>query len=184
MAEQQDKQEGQKTIVSFVAGLLIGGLLVWAFSAPDNDQKMSSDNSKPVITEQSDDNEEVSETDTTPNEPDDTTSDRPVLPVGNGSVNVANQNASNRVTLSGVIFPISEGWIGVREYNTGQLGHLLGVVRFSEEQGIVPSEIYLQRSTTAGREYAVVIYTDNGDRSFNLAEDVQIDQIFATFTAQ
>ena len=39
MAEQL-KEESQKTVVSFVVGLLIGGLLVWAFSgAPKNDPK-------------------------------------------------------------------------------------------------------------------------------------------------
>ena len=44
------KQEGQKTIVSFIVGLLIGGLLVWAFSGPEvsapNDKK---DDSKEEI---------------------------------------------------------------------------------------------------------------------------------------
>ena len=30
----EEMQEGQKTIVSFIVGLLIGGLLVWAFSGP------------------------------------------------------------------------------------------------------------------------------------------------------
>jgi len=60
---------------------------------------------------------------------------------------------------------------------------LLGVARFSESQGLVPTAIVLQRSTIAGREYAVVLYTDNGDRQFNLASDVQVDAVFATFTA-
>ena len=33
----EEKQEGQKTVVSFIVGLLIGGLLVWAFSGPSVD---------------------------------------------------------------------------------------------------------------------------------------------------
>jgi hypothetical protein len=33
MAE-ETQQEGQKTLVAFIVGLLIGGLLVWAFSGP------------------------------------------------------------------------------------------------------------------------------------------------------
>ena len=79
---------------------------------------------------------------------------------------------------------MSEGWIGVRDYQAGQLGGLLGVSRFSEAQGLVPSGVALQRATVAGKEYAVVVYTESGDRQFNLADDKQIDSVFATFTAQ
>ena len=100
------------------------------------------------------------------------------LPVGDGSVTVANQPAGSEITLSSVVYPISEGWIGVRDYQSGQLGSVLGVARFSESQGLVPNSIYLQRGTVAGREYAIVLYTDNGDRQFNLADDVQVDSVF------
>lgn len=30
----EETQDGQKTLVAFVVGLLIGGMLVWAFSGP------------------------------------------------------------------------------------------------------------------------------------------------------
>jgi hypothetical protein len=61
---------------------------------------------------------------------------------------------------------------------------LLGVVRFSESQGLSPQTITLQTPTRAGTQYAVVMYTEDGDREFNLAADTQIDSIFATFTAK
>ena len=64
------------------------------------------------------------------------------------------------------------------------IGGLLGVVRFSEAQGLVPNQIVLQRSTTAGNEYAVVVFKENGDREFNLAEDAQVGEVYATFTAK
>ncbi len=184
MAEQT--QDGQKTIVSFVAGLLIGGLLVWAFSGP-------------AITETPTETAEETATETTEETPaetgaeitapvTDTPADAPAqpvsLPVGEGRIEVANQPASASIALTAATYPIAEGWVGVREYTDGRLGSILGVVRFSEAQGIVPANIILQRSTTAGRQYAVVIFSENGDREFNLANDVQIDQIFATFTAQ
>lgn len=175
-----EKQEGQKTIVSFIVGLLIGGLLVWAFSGPTasapevKEEKIGADKVKVEVT-----NDQEEET-TTEKE-----AEAPVatLPVGDGSVTVTDQSASSLITLTSVTYPVSEGWIGVRDYESGQLGSLLGVVRFSESQGLVPKDIALQRSTVAGKEYAVVVYTDNGDRKFNLADDVQVDSVFATFKA-
>jgi len=180
----EDKQEGQKTVVSFIVGLLIGGLLVWAFSGPTTDPKMNekgNNNDSEEVEGGAGENLSDEEGDT--ETPETTTQERPTLPVGDGNITVSGQPAGTSVSLEGATYPVSEGWIGVRDYNNGQLGGLLGVVRFSEEQGLVPSNIVLQRSTVPGREYAVVVYQENGDRQFNLAEDVQIDTVFSTFTA-
>lgn len=195
--DNQEKQDGQKTIVSFVVGLLVGGLLVWVFSGPESTAPTTTDNDGPAVTEEDTDNnseedegEEDTSTPTSTTPPaGDKGGDTPAppvaeLPVGDGSVSVSDQPAASTVTLDAATFPVGEGWIGVRSYANGQLGALLGVVRFSEEQGLVPEEIILQRSTTPGRDYAIVFYTDNGDRDFSLANDVQIDEVFATFTAQ
>lgn len=184
----EEKQEGQKTVVSFVVGLLIGGLLVWAFSGPAedapkkdtvnkaNEEKMENkdeakDSIKVEVKEEGEAEVVVEPVKAT-------------LPVGDGKITVGNQSASASVKLEGATYPVSEGWVGVRDYQNGQLGALLGVVRFSEEQGLVPSAIVLQRSTKAGNDYAIVVYKENGDRQFNLAEDVQVETVFSTFTAQ
>lgn len=187
------QQDGQKTIVAFIVGLLIGGMLVWAFSGPaptvpdgTNQPTDTESTNNADAAEDNEANEGVAPangdtaTGSTATEP----APRPTLPMGDGSVRVANQPASRTVTLESATFPISEGWIGVRDFENEQLGMILGVVRFSEADGLVPTDIILQRSTTPGRQYAVVIFTEDGDRAFNLATDVQIDQIFATFTAQ
>ena len=180
--EVQNTQESQKTLVAFIVGLLIGGLLVWAFSGPsadapvvaeDDEKHMDGDHDDHDHDDEDEMDEDMEEEETTPQ-----------LQVGDGSVEVNDQPASNSIVLESATYPISEGWIGVREYNAGNLGFILGVVKFSESNGLVPSRITLQRSTTAGREYAVVIYTENGDGAFNLASDVQIDEVFDTFTAE
>lgn len=183
----EEKQESKKTLVSFVVGLLIGGLLVWAFSGPAADAPQpkveeNNDSSEEVVddleesddTEMSEDNEEIGET------------PAPVvtLPVGDGSVEVDNQPAGTQVALESVVFPIDEGWIAVRTYTNDQLGNVLGAARFSSEQGLMPESITLLAPTVSGREYAIVFYSEDGDRQFNLAGDVQIDNIFATFTAE
>lgn len=183
------QQDGQKTIVSFIVGLLIGGLLVWVFSAPtaDNEEVAVEDDTtiEDVVDTDGDngrDSGTVSASDS--NNAAETTPAPAVLEVGDGSVNVSDQPAGMSVALNGAVFPVSEGWIGVRIYNDGNLTNLLGVVRFSESDGLVPDVITLQAPTTPGFDYAIVMYTEDGDKNFSLAGDVQIDEIFATFTAQ
>jgi len=175
----EEKQEGQKTIVSFVVGLLIGGLLVWAFSGPDANAPEAKDDDKNAEEMTLDDEADDKDAETAEVEV-------PVvkLPVGDGKVMVVDQDAGSSVALSSATYPIGEGWIGVRDYNDGQLGGLLGVVRFSESQNLVPTSVILQRNTKAGMNYAVVVYNDNGDRNFSLADDSQLDSVFATFTAK
>jgi len=180
MSEQQ-KEDNQKTVVSFIVGLLIGGLLVWAFSAGPSDSP-TSDEENEDTTEVTID-ETTSETDTDETE----TPDAPVaatLPIGDGKATVNGQVAGRSVTLDSATFPVAEGWVGVRDYVNDQLTGLLGVARFSEAQGLVPTEVILQRPTEVGKQYAIVFYSENGDRSFNLANDAQIGDIAATFSAE
>jgi hypothetical protein len=178
MADEK-QQDGQKTIVAFVVGLLIGGMLVWAFSGPSTNAPTTTDDE---ASEEAADTTDESTTEENTSE--DTASDTPVLQVGTGAIVVNDQPASATIALSSATYPVGEGWIGVREFDNEQLGFILGVVRFSESQGLVPQEIVLQRPTSAGKQYAVVVYTENGDFDFNLASDVQIDTVFDTFKAE
>jgi len=190
MAEQNE--EGKKTIVSFIVGLLIGGLLVWSFSgtngttttetdndsAPTNGAEMEEGDEAATDTTNSTDTE-VTETTTETT----STNNPPALPTGEGSVTIADTTAGSRIPMESATFPVSEGWVGVRDYNNGKLGAILGVVRFSEAQGLVPTDIILQRATVAGNEYAIVFYTEDSDREFNVATDVQIEGVITTFSA-
>lgn len=181
---EQEKQESQKTVVAFIAGLLIGGLLVWVFSGTTHDEH---DHDRDMHDEQAE------MTDSAPDAPAESTPEADVdtsaapavaeLPVGNGDASVGDQSAGFSVSLAGATFPSDEGWIGVRDYSEGQMAGLLGVVRYSKEQGLVPQEIVLQRATVSGNTYAVVFYSENGDRIFNLAEDVQVGGAVETFVA-
>jgi hypothetical protein len=173
------KEESQKTVVSFIFGLLIGGLLVFAFMGGDNDHK-------DAPKDQNNENKATSTKEVTLDEKA-TTDTAPVvkeLPVGEGKVTVADTKAGREVKLSDVTFPIEEGWIGVREYTDGKMGFINGVIRFSKAGGVVPESIPLVTPTVAGREYAIMMYTSGGDKSFNSATDKQLDTIFATFKAE
>ena len=173
------KEETQKTVVSFIFGLLIGALLVWAFMGGSHDdikEEPKDDETEQTATSTESANE-GNESEATP---------EPVanLPMGDGSVTVADKKAGREVKLGEVTYPIEEGWIGVREYNDGKLGYINGVIRFSKAGNVVPSTIPLVTPTVAGREYAVMMFTNGGDKSFNGASDKQIDTIFATFIAE
>lgn len=195
---EQEKQESQKTIIAFVAGLLIGGLLVWVFtdspsdSSPTDNAMMNTEQTDRMsgddeTMEDSSDATADTSTDSEMNENDNGVNDtEPVneLPTGDGEVSVSEQPAGARVMLDGASFPTDEGWIGVRDYVGGQLAGILGVARYSKEQGLVPDSIPLQRATEAGNTYAIVFFNDNGDREFRVADDSQIEGIFGTFTAQ
>jgi hypothetical protein len=182
----EEKQDGQKTLVAFVVGLLIGGMLVWAFSGPSVQAPMDAGTDDTQETDGTD-QDSMDEAESAPEDStkaQETTDPRPELQVGTGEIVVLDQIASDSIELESATYPVSEGWIGVRQFNNDQLGLILGVVRFSESQGLIPSVITLLEPTTAGNRYAVVIFTEDGDFSFNLAGDVQIDTIFDTFTAQ
>jgi hypothetical protein len=179
MSDQQ-KEESQKTVVSFIVGLLVGGLLVWAFTGTPNDDKakdLNTEDKKEVKAE--DKNSEATKSPVGEDEPEATK-----LPVGEGKATVAEANAGMTVSLSDVTFPTKEGWVGVRSMSEGKLGMLLGVARFSDEQGLLPKEVTLLTPTVPGREYAIVFYSESGDRKFNLAEDIQNSAEVATFTAK
>jgi hypothetical protein len=195
----EETQEGQKTLVSFVVGLLIGGMLVWAFSGPSADapvkstEKDSTEKSTDADNQSSDNDEKVDSKDSNDVSSNDATKKtEPVatLKVGDGAISVSDQPAGTSIIIDSAVYPVSEGWVGVRGYNDEKLGSILGVVRFSESQGLVPEEIVLQTPTKAGSRYAVVVFTEDGTLNeagrlwFNLDGDVQIDKIFDTFSAK
>ncbi len=185
MSEQETmSKDAQKTVVAFVAGLLVGGLLMWVFASPnaDTDVKEGTNAEPSELKDDSDTDTgtEAAPTQKTPSAPTSSAS----TSAGNGDVNVNDQAAGSVVVLSSVMFPSDEGWVGVRDYQNGQLGGLLGVARFSAEQGLAPTQIELLRPTVAGMEYAVVFYSESGDREFSLANDVQIDADIVTFKAK
>ncbi len=177
----QEKQEGQKTVVSFVSGLLIGGLLVWAFSGePREDAPADTGAEDNAATEAAPATEGGEDAATEDTKGGDTAA---VMNVGEGALNVEDQAAGARVQLASATFPTDNGWVAVRTYTDGQMGSILGAARYSKEQGLVPTEVVLLAPTVAGREYAVVFFSEDGNREFNLDGDAQLEVGMTTFTA-
>lgn len=175
MPEEGERQENKKTVVAFIAGLLIGGLLVWVFSS-----------SPEQTTNVTDDSVETGEMMT--DEEDSGDFDRATgsqeSMVQEGSIVVSDQAAGNSVQLGSVRLPTLAGWIVVRDYMDGMPGNILGAARFNADEGLMPASVVLMRSTVPGSTYQVVFYTDDGDVAFNVGEDQLIEGISTTFTAQ
>jgi len=188
----QTTNDGQKTVVAFIAGLLVGGLLVWIFNDTPAEAPVTTD--EPTQTEDADtaDTDSTESTDDVSevtNDPGDTPAEpapEPVadLPSGDGSATVSDTSAGMVVPLDSATYPTDNGWIAVRTYENGEVTNILGAARYSREQGLVPEQISLLTPTIAGREYAIVFFTENGDRQFDLRTDTPIETPLVTFTAQ
>lgn len=176
MSENEVK-ESQKTVVAFIAGLLAGGLLVWIFTGSPEEA------SAPAVEEAAEVTEESMEVEM------ETAAIEAVielseLPTGEAAVDVDSQPAGSVVRLNSATFPTDEGWVAVRSYSNGELGSILGAIQYSKAAGRVPSEIPLLAPTTASREYAIVFFSQDSNRAFNLDGDVQINTELITFTAE
>lgn len=182
-----EKQESQKTVVAFVAGLLIGGLLVWVFSSPDDGgdvDRMQDDESAEVDDVMNDDvrdttsrgnNGTMTETETAPAET--------VAAPADANITVSDQMAGNVVVLDQVTFPAANGWVVVREYDNDVAGNTLGAARFDTQTGLIPQSVTLLRATEAGHDYQVVFYIENGDDEFSLTSDSEVTGVVGMFSA-
>ncbi|HWP60984.1 MAG TPA: hypothetical protein VN495_00050 [Candidatus Paceibacterota bacterium] len=98
------------------------------------------------------------------------------------AVSVSNQKAGMSVLVSSVTLGES-GWVAVRDAS----GRTLGAALFQAgtHTGV---KVDLLRATTAGQTYQVMLYSDNGDKKFDLHADSLVTNADgsvagATFTA-
>lgn len=175
-----EKQEGQKTVVAFITGLLIGGLLVWVFSSTPETQVADTDSE----TESSLETSTVSgDESTVVSGAGDVVSTVSNVVAGDAKLSVGSQKAGDTVTLSDVGYPAKEGWIVVRDYVNGVGGKILGAARYNLDDGLLPTSVSLLRNTVSGSTYQVQFYTENGDRAFDTKSDVVVSGGETTFTA-
>ena len=171
---EEEKRDGQKTVVAFISGLLIGGLLMWVFGGAQ-----SKKNGVDMV--KKDDGQAMQQgADANATQPTDTaaavdanagTPKVEVATGGAGSLVVADQKASMKVTLGDVKFPANGGWIAVQNIAGDKLGTTIGAARFDVKGGLIPKTIDLIGSTVAGKSYAVVFHGTDGDHMYASATD-------------
>lgn len=173
----EESEKNQKTVVAFIAGLLIGGLLVWVFFGTGKDDAAPARVQNGASSAQSTGTPSGSTaSDTSSTGTSDTSR-------GDGSITVDDQPAGTHVTIAHVDMPVANGWVAIQEVFEGDvLGRVLGAARYAQGEGLTPSEVELLRATTAGTEYRAVLYAENGDNLFRLGEDEPL-QVEDAFTA-
>ncbi len=199
----EDKEKSQKTVVAFVAGLLIGGLLVWVFSiAPkDSEEPQSNDEDPTAVSENINPATTSIAGDDSDAEVSGNSSSAAVaasgaqgaraetMSVSGGSISVKDQPAGTNVTIDSVDMPVANGWIAIHEERADHsLGNVLGVVRYSEADKLTPMSIHLLRAMKAGKVYHAVLYAETRGSGFSLAADAALmngsSRIEDAFTAQ
>lgn len=174
----EEKEKNQKTIVAFIAGLLIGGLLVWVFSiAPGTDEapKDTKNDTPSAVVEK--DGRVTSSDDAANDASNDGLGERaePVSVSSEGSIVIDDQPAGVRVAVKSFTAPVETGWIVIHEVGTdGVTGNALGAARFSKVEDLMPTSIELLRAMIIEGEYRAVLYADNGDKVFSLGSDAAL----------
>ncbi|MFA5942138.1 MAG: hypothetical protein WC798_00480 [Candidatus Paceibacterota bacterium] len=84
-----------------------------------------------------------------------------------GAVSVADQSSGSVVMVESITVPPPGVWVAVREVTGGKLGNVLGAARVDGPRSSVP--VQLLRATEPGRSYAVELYRDDGNGTFDFA---------------
>lgn len=144
-------------IIIFLVGFLLGLLVGPTFTS----DKLASDNVN--------DTDVVKEEESTTSEVKNGTEKPTTSAVGINTIAVDNQIAGDRVMLSKIVIE-EEGWVVVHEVVDGVLTNALGASRLNPG---VHNDGYVEllRNTESGSVYFVVLYSDNGDGEFKLADD-------------
>ncbi len=176
---EDNTNKNQKTVVAFVAGLLVGGLLVWMFSSSSDGkkfvEKINQGDAQGEVSDIEGDVSKGKESSANEKEVVKNVTGSAVVAPGSGSITVEDQAPGAVVALGAVTFPVDAGWVVVHEVNAdGSLGNPLGAARYGKTDGLVPNTVELLRATTIDKTYNVVIYNDNGDKVFDKTDDVPV----------
>ncbi len=156
--------ENKKILVAALVGFLIGvgSVLVWNISRVEKTLETVADVEKVDTTGLETPNETVKKGGAAV---------VPVLTLGKSFVSVDDQPAGDLVQLTSVSLE-RDGWVAILESTDGQLGNVLGARRFPK--GTSQGNIELLRGTVPGTLYYAVLYSDDGNRIFELGTDAQL----------
>jgi len=161
-----------KIALSFLGGFIVGILIIWGWNAYTNKNYVKD------ITPTTTSPENMVAT-TTKDSKDTTTENgssitkiktKNIVPFAN--ITVTNQPSGSTVKVASVTLK-KDGWVVVHEEKDGLIANALGAVRKNagEYKNIT---IPLLRNTVKNKQYWIVLYSDNGNRQFNLKEDLPV----------
>jgi hypothetical protein len=92
-------------------------------------------------------------------------------PATSNRVMVVDQAPGDRVYVSSVQLA-NGGFVVIQKNDAGKLGAVIGSKYF--EKGIYPGQVTLTTPTTEGGIYYAVLYTDDGDKKFDITKDMPL----------
>ena len=147
----------QKLVISFVAGVIIGGSYVQAVWGQD---PLTQSVLKAWMGGASKDLISVDQT---------------VSSSGSDALNVVDQPAGDSTLIAKLTLALP-AWVAIHEDMEGEPGRVLGARRF--DPGMYSGEsVELLRATLPQGLYYAMLYADDGDRQFDLKKDVQVKDI-------
>lgn len=182
------REPHQRVVVSvFIVGFLLGAFTMWLLSRQTTPPRGSETQQTEEVAEDSlEEKLSAKHPFASPDIPTDSALDeRFVL---GARVVAPDQPAGSSVRVTDVSLPPEGAWVVVHEIGPNAVFlNALGAHRYDTHvrEGVVQ----LLRPTEPGRQYAVVLYRDNGDRQFSLEEDFPLldaqshEPIFDLFTA-
>ena len=87
---------------------------------------------------------------------------------------VADQSAGKSVIV-GKISAVRDGWIVIHEDRAGKPGNILGALRVDQgtHSGLM---VELLRDSVGGQAYYAMLHSDNGDKKFDYAADLPVQE--------
>lgn len=153
---------------TFIAGFLVGVVVIYMWG-----QLFNKDDAPEVVM---DVNIETLSGDIVPTEEQDTRAGEATVDIptpATSSIIVGEQVPGSTVNINLVSLP-SDGWVVVHEVSGGVIVNALGAAR-RDAGSHEDVKVHLLRGTVSGGHYAVVLYTDNGDKEFSLVTDTPIN---------
>ncbi len=168
-----------KEIVTFVAGFVVGVVVLYGLGqllSNNQDNQCSIKNFiKNIGQFDLDTTAEIKVVDDTIKEEVSTAVDVSTDIISTDMISVDTQTAGNTVLVRKVNLQAGEkgGWIAVHEISDGVVVNALGAAR-RESGEYVDTVVYLLRNTIKGGTYAIVLYSDDGDKQFNMKTDTPL----------
>lgn len=160
----------QKTVLGFVGGFIIGALIIWGWSVFHNRPRLDVPAQTTAPTDVSTD--ETASADAATDTTKEITNTDTTQLTESAHIVVTDQAAGATVHVDELSLAL-DGWAVVHEEQGGYIGNALGAMR-RDAGSYTDLTVSLLRNTEPATRYWVVLYSDNGDRLFNLHDDFPI----------
>jgi hypothetical protein len=186
-------EQQQKMLASFIAGLVIGALVVWFWSSigvTRSASRRAADTPAATSTESASSTGAIAASSDASGTPPVQSGGHSPVTIGSGepSITVSGDQKGSVIQLARAMLPDINGWIVARPIRDGTAEHPIGASHFHD--GYWTDTIELVKPLISGAQYQVIVYRDDGNNVFSSISDTPYTDsttghtVEAIFTAQ